>query len=129
MKYTGTKTLDAVPMSRGEYNNLRGWTIPENEDPNDPGYKVVYEDGYVSWSPKDTFEKTYRISETPLDRVRNEQEDLEKKLQALTAFAKGKVFNTLEVRMQVMLSEQIKAMSDYGWILTQRIKMMEMQHA
>lgn len=125
MKYTGTKTLDAVPMSRGEYNTLRGWTIPENEDPNDPGYKVVYEDGYVSWSPKDTFEKAYRISETPLNRLRIEQEDLEKKLQALTAFAKGKVFNTLEVRMQVMLSEQIKAMSDYGWILTQRIKMMD----
>ena len=26
-----------------------------------PGYKVVYPDGYVSWSPKDVFEKAYRI--------------------------------------------------------------------
>lgn len=25
------------------------------------GYKVVYPDGYVSWSPKDAFEKAYRI--------------------------------------------------------------------
>lgn len=24
------------------------------------GYKVVYPDGYVSWSPKDVFEKAYR---------------------------------------------------------------------
>ena len=24
------------------------------------GYKVVYEDGYTSWSPKDVFEKAYR---------------------------------------------------------------------
>lgn len=24
------------------------------------GYKVVYPDGYVSWSPKDAFEKAYR---------------------------------------------------------------------
>ena len=24
------------------------------------GYKVVYEDGYVSWSPKDVFEKAYK---------------------------------------------------------------------
>lgn len=24
------------------------------------GYKVVYEDGYESWSPKDAFEKVYR---------------------------------------------------------------------
>lgn len=25
-----------------------------------PGYEVVYEDGYTSWSPKDVFEKAYR---------------------------------------------------------------------
>ena len=24
------------------------------------GYRVVYEDGYVSWSPKDVFEKAYK---------------------------------------------------------------------
>ena len=24
------------------------------------GYKVVYPDGYISWSPKATFEKAYR---------------------------------------------------------------------
>jgi len=27
------------------------------------GYGVKYEDGYISWSPKDTFEKAYRTSE------------------------------------------------------------------
>ena len=27
------------------------------------GYGVKYEDGYTSWSPKDTFEKAYRTSE------------------------------------------------------------------
>lgn len=25
-----------------------------------PGYRVKYPDGYVSWSPKETFEKAYR---------------------------------------------------------------------
>lgn len=25
-----------------------------------PGYKVVYPDDYVSWSPKDVFEEAYR---------------------------------------------------------------------
>ena len=25
-----------------------------------PGYAVKYPDGYVSWSPKETFEKAYR---------------------------------------------------------------------
>lgn len=32
---------------------------PETKDGRD-GYKVVYEDGYTSWSPKDTFERAYR---------------------------------------------------------------------
>ena len=26
----------------------------------DPGYKIVYEDGHTSWSPKEAFEKSYR---------------------------------------------------------------------
>ena len=58
--YIGTKVIDAEPMTRGEYNKYRGWDIPENENPNDAGYRVVYPDGYVSWSPKDVFENTYR---------------------------------------------------------------------
>ena len=33
---------------------------PEEKD-GKPGYKVVYPDGYVSWSPKDVFEKSYRV--------------------------------------------------------------------
>lgn len=32
---------------------------PEVKDGKD-GYKVVYPDGYASWSPKDVFEKAYR---------------------------------------------------------------------
>lgn len=62
-KYIGTKMLQATPMNRGEYNKHRGWTIPSNEDPNDEGYLVEYEDGYQSWSPKDAFEKAYRNCE------------------------------------------------------------------
>jgi len=32
------------------------------------GYKVVYPDGYVSWSPKDVFEEAYReISDKEFD--------------------------------------------------------------
>lgn len=47
-------------MTRGDYNTYRGWTIPEDENPNDEGYLVEYEGGYQSWSPKDVFEKDYR---------------------------------------------------------------------
>lgn len=68
--YYGTKRITATPMTRGEYNAYRGWTVPADEDPNDEGYLVEYTDGgrsnhpghigYISWSPKDVFEQSYR---------------------------------------------------------------------
>jgi len=62
--YIGCKMVKAEKMSRGEYNLKRGWTIPADENPDDAGYYLVYPDGYVSWSPKEVFEKAYRIAET-----------------------------------------------------------------
>ena len=59
-KYIGVKMINAKPMTRGEYNELRGWTIPADENPKDEGYLVKYSDDYISWSPKDVFEKAYR---------------------------------------------------------------------
>lgn len=67
--YIGTKTILAKPMRREEYNIFRGWTLPPDEDGSDEGYLVEYTDGgkpnvkghvgYVSWSPKEQFEKAY----------------------------------------------------------------------
>lgn len=61
-KYIGTKLIKAKPMTRGDYNKYRGWKLPENENPDDEGYLVVYvdSDNYESWSPKDVFERAYR---------------------------------------------------------------------
>lgn len=58
-KYIGTKRIEAEEMTRGEYNKYRGWTIPENENPDDLGYLVKYSDDYESWSPKKTFDESY----------------------------------------------------------------------
>lgn len=60
LDYYGTKRLSAEPMTLGDYNKLRGWMMPEDENPAAPGYTVVYEDGYRSWSPADKFEAAYR---------------------------------------------------------------------
>ena len=59
-KYIGTKVLHAKPMTRGEYNSYRGWTVPADENPADEGYLVKYADNYESWSPKAVFEEAYR---------------------------------------------------------------------
>lgn len=59
-QYIGTKTIKAKPMTRGDYNTFRGWTIPLDENPADEGYLVEYSDGYISWSPKKQFDEAYR---------------------------------------------------------------------
>lgn len=58
--YIGTKIIKAKPMTRGDYNKHRGWEIPADENPDDEGYLVQYDNDYVSWSPKDVFETAYR---------------------------------------------------------------------
>ncbi|MDE5916958.1 MAG: hypothetical protein K2G62_02385 [Oscillospiraceae bacterium] len=57
--YIGVKRVQAEPI----------------EKDGKPGYKVVYEDGYESWSPKDVFEKAYlpinlphKLTEEDIDR-------------------------------------------------------------
>ena len=55
-RYIGTKIVLAEPASRGD----------------EPGYRVVYEDGYVSWCPRDTFERAYRrITDAEVNLIEN----------------------------------------------------------
>lgn len=58
-KYLGVETVQAKPMTRGDYNIHRGLTIPQDENPLDDGYLVERESGHVNWIPKDIFKKTY----------------------------------------------------------------------
>jgi len=59
-KYILCHIVDAMPMTRGEYNTHRGWEMPANENAADKGYYIVYPDGYVSWCPKAQFEAAGR---------------------------------------------------------------------
>jgi len=69
-QYIGVKLINAKPMTRLEYNEFRGWALPADENGADEGFLVEYIDGgkantaeyagYVSWSPKDVFERAYR---------------------------------------------------------------------
>lgn len=68
----GTKIIKAQSMNRQEYVDYRGWQLPEDENGNDKGYLVEYKDGgpsnhpkhasYISWSPKEVFDKSYKTS-------------------------------------------------------------------
>lgn len=96
--YIGTKVIQATPMTDAEFtlersefqkaknltesyekghNLFRGIAyakLPVNTTPvPEPkeGYKVMYEDGYISWSLKEVFERCYRlITETEKKIVR-----------------------------------------------------------
>ncbi len=137
--YEGTKRLHAQPMTRGEYNAYRGWENPADENPADDGYLVEYQDGgkandprhagYISWSPKDVFERSYKeIPQSSLpphqQRVLDEKRELDEKLQKLTAFISSEKFSTIvqDEAERGRLVCQEETMKDYSAILAERIE-------
>lgn len=70
--YVGTKLVRAEPMTRQQYNDYRGWPLALGDNGSEAGYLVEYLDGgkpnmpnrqgYVSWSPADVFERSYRVA-------------------------------------------------------------------
>jgi len=56
--YIGTKIIKAHQMTECEWLESKGGDVSNREDQH--GYCVTYEDGYKSWSPKETFERSYR---------------------------------------------------------------------
>lgn len=69
-QYIGTKMVKAVPAKRYWLEDGRKIVVTIHEmvaqeaistaTACDDGYKVVYPDGYTSWSPKAVFEEAYR---------------------------------------------------------------------
>lgn len=51
-KYIGTKIIEA--------EEFPAWKDAGGHKTGDPGYRVRYQDGYESWSPKSVFESAYR---------------------------------------------------------------------
>lgn len=126
--YIGTKHIRAVEMTRGEYNALRDWTVPEDENPADEGYLVEYQNssdgnvegfnGYISWSPKQAFEEAYKVANTAIDRLMIELNDLDKNADSLSFFIKR---SSCEKEIK-MLDTQRNLMWLYSGILRERIE-------
>ncbi|MCS2475515.1 hypothetical protein NXX39_20780 [Bacteroides ovatus] len=135
-KYIGTKEINAIPMNRQEYNDFRGWKLPDDEDGTDEGYLVEYVDGgkantpqyagYVSWSPKAVFERAYKSIETPLDRMYIEYNELLDKLNKLTVFLGREDKEKIAGGFQCELMELQRAhMKGYLLVLRSRIELMK----
>lgn len=58
--YIGSKLITAYPLDERTFlGDFKGQDSEAKRETR-PGYKVTYPDGYVSWSPKETFETAYR---------------------------------------------------------------------
>lgn len=133
--FIGTKVIRAVEMNRQEYNDLRGWTVPSDENPEDEGYLVEYQndsqsnvsgfDGYISWSPTKPFDEAYRLAETPLDRMIIERDHLEEKVDKLTEFLRSDKLDGFSQEYIDLMTQQRNLMDDYLCVLEQRIDMVE----
>ena len=113
-KYIGTKQIEAESMTRGDAwgkHLLREKPSTENFD--DEGYHVRYEDGYESWSPKDVFEKAYKVADTPLDRMYIEYNELMDKHNKLALFLGRKDAVEIAGENQVTLMEVQKGVSSF----------------
>ena len=120
-KYIETKEVSATPAWR--VNGVvypKDGAVPRVMNRED-GYKVVYEDGYESWSPKDVFEKAYKPADTYLDRMNIELDELGKKYQKLGAFIDSDKFKKLTSEKRTLLLKQYDAMQIYYLTLGQRI--------
>ena len=133
--YVGTKVVHAIPMTRGEYNVLRGWQLPADENGEDLGYLVQYADGgpsnqhgftgYISWSPRDVFERSYDCGvrqkpETFVDRLRAEHLQLVDRLGKLVRFLETDQAKNLEEYS--ILQDQCWAMQSYLNALEKRLE-------
>ena len=119
-KYIGTKQIEAEPMTMGEAyekNLLQTGRVPEDSEKGNAGYHVKYEDGYESWSPAETFEKAYKVADTPLDRMAIEENELADRMEKLNAFIQGDKFKELDGTTRAMLAVQYSSMSAYLHVL------------
>lgn len=130
LSYIGIKQVKAKPMTRQDYNTLRGWEVPLDENPLDEGYLVEYADsepnhkdfsGYISWSPKETFEKYYKENGTPINRMQIELDDLHDRLDKLGSFLEKGKPNFLDENEWELLFEQQKHMTEYYNTLNTRL--------
>lgn len=131
-QYTGTKVVNATPMARQEYNDLRCWDLPADEDGSDEGYLVEYVDGgkpnhkdyagYISWSPKNVFEKSYLPSSHPLDRMAIENMQLIERLKPLDELLAKPQPKFISDKQWSLLQDQRAYMKAYFNVLDERIE-------
>ena len=77
-EYTLKRKVYAEPMTLGEYNKLRGWELPADEDPETKGYYVKYPttESDCTWMPKALLESQVIEHEITMESLVNKLNEL-----------------------------------------------------
>lgn len=125
-KYIGTKEISAEPMTMGEaYRRglLHAGRVPSESEKSKDGYYVRYENGYESWSPADVFEKAYKVTDTFLDRLRIERDELhDRYVKEKNYLSSPLAEKQLTPREKGSLAAQVEFMRQYLLCVEERIK-------
>lgn len=129
-KYIRTQIVSAKPMSLGEFIKHSGFNpYASNQklcNNAKEGYIVEYEDGHISWSQKNDFEKEYKVANTALDRMHIEYDELMGKYNKLVIFLGREDAISIAGQEQIDLMQiQKKQMLSYICTLNERIMLME----
>lgn len=127
-KYIGTKEVSATPAWQIDGTVYpKDGVVPKSMNRKD-GYKVVYEDGYESWSPKDVFEKAYKPSDTVLDRLKIERDELKERMEEIEALLGNGIYEVVKkeggIPQAVLLILQDSYMTTYLKVLETRIDLL-----
>lgn len=125
--YIGTKTIQAMRMDAADAKNA-GANVPgkyfevgnAEYNPGADGYLVIYDGGYRSWSPTKVFEKSYKVAETHVDRMKIELADLNERICKVTRTIN--TFGAIPEEERWYLKKQLEAMQMYADNLHDRIR-------
>lgn len=129
-KYIRTQIVSAKPMLLGEFVKHSGFnpyaSTQKLRNYTEKGYIVEYEDGHISWSQKNDFEKEYKVADTPLDQMNIEYYELIDKYDKLAIFLGREDAISIAGKKQIDLMKIQKAqMYSYICTLNKRIQLMK----
>lgn len=136
MEMISRNKVVVTEMTRGEYNTLRGWTVPEDENPNDSGFLIEHVGtqpntkdfaGYIEWKPSDFVYERYVRVDNPLERLVVEKEDLHDRINKLSDFIQyaQETFHRLPEEQKLLMVNQLPLMKSLEEILAKRIELMQ----
>lgn len=112
-----------IAMTRLEYNQFRGWTLPADEDGEDEGFLVNF-GFHAAWWPKDVVDKHFvALPRAPphQQRVHAEAVELRERVQKLKAFIGSDPFTSLVPDEQLRLTRQYDLQCQLLQVLDERI--------